>query len=61
MDLTLVDVTDIPGVHVGDEVVLFGKQEGQFLPVEEMAEAIDTIPYEILCNVGKRVPRGYRS
>jgi alanine racemase len=61
MDLTLIDVTDIPGVHVGDEVVLFGKQEGQFLPVEEMAEAIDTIPYEILCNVGKRVPRVYRS
>ena len=59
MDLTLVDVTDIPGVEQGDEVVLFGKTGQGSLPVEELAETINTIPYELLCAVSKRVPRLY--
>jgi alanine racemase len=57
MDMTLVDVTDIHGVQAGDEVVLFGKQGDQIISVEEVAVKAETIPYEILCNVGKRVPR----
>jgi alanine racemase len=61
MDMTLIDVTEVQGVEVGDEVVLFGKQEGQVISVEEMAEKGKTIPYEILCNVGKRVPRLYQN
>ena len=60
MDMTLIDVTEIQDVQAGDEVVLFGKQEGQTITVEEMATKAGTIPYEILCNVGKRVPRVYR-
>jgi len=61
MDMTLIDVTKIQGVEEGDEVVLFGEQEGQVIQVEEMAIKGETIPYEILCNVGKRVPRIYNN
>ena len=61
MDMTLIDVTKIQGVAEGDEVVLFGEQEGQVIQVEEMATKGETIPYEILCNVGKRVPRIYNN
>jgi alanine racemase len=59
MDITLIDVTEIQDVQAGDEVVLFGKQKGQTIKVDEMATKGGTIPYEILCNVGKRVPRIY--
>lgn len=61
MDMTLIDVTDIKDVQVGDEVVFFGKQEDERISVEEMAMKAGTIAYEILCNVGKRVPRVYRN
>lgn len=57
MDMCMADVTDVPGVQVGDEVVLLGKQQGQQISVEELATLSDTIPYEILCGVGARVPR----
>jgi alanine racemase len=60
MDWTMVDVTDIPGVAVGDNVVLMGSQLGQEITAEELGERIGTISYEILCSVGKRVPRIYR-
>ena len=60
MDWTMVDVTDIPGIEVGNEVVLMGSQLGQAITPEELGERIGTIPYEILCAVGKRVPRIYR-
>ncbi len=59
MDMTLIDVTDIQDVQAEDEIVLFGKQGDQLIAVEEMATKGDTIAYEILCNVGKRVPRVY--
>tara|TARA_B100000686_G_scaffold198348_1_gene205183 strand:- start:121 stop:618 length:498 start_codon:yes stop_codon:yes gene_type:complete len=61
MDMTLIDVTAIPDVQMGDEVVIFGKQGNEIIPVEELAQKANTIPYEILCNVGKRVPRIYLS
>jgi alanine racemase len=60
MDWTMVDVTDIPGVEVGDEVVLMGSQLDQEITPEEMGGRIGTIPYEILCAVGKRVQRIYK-
>jgi alanine racemase len=60
MDWTMVDVTDIPGVAVGDKVVLMGSQLGKEITAEELGERIGTISYEILCSVGKRVPRIYR-
>jgi alanine racemase len=56
----MADVTDITGVEVGDEVVLMGSQSGQEITPEEMGGWIGTISYEILCSVGKRVPRVYK-
>lgn len=53
MDQLSVDVSGIPDVSQGDEVILFGKQ----LPVEELAEKCGTINYEIICGITQRVPR----
>ncbi len=60
MDMILIDVTEVPDVQMGDEVVIFGKQGEEEILVEELAKKSNTIPYEILCNVGKRVPRIYK-
>ena len=59
MDLTMIDLTDHPQARVGDEVVLFGAQDGAVLPVEEVAAWSGTLSYEILCTIGKRVTRIY--
>jgi alanine racemase len=59
MDLTLVDVTGIPGIAVGDEVILLGAAEGLSVDALEHAELANSTPYEILCNISKRVPRRY--
>jgi len=61
MDLTLADVTGIPGVAVGDEVILLGVGEGLSVDALEHAELANSTPYEILCNISKRVPRKYGS
>ena len=57
MDLTMVDATEIPEVEVGDEAVLFGEQGDARITLEEVAERAETIPYEVLCSMGKRVVR----
>jgi alanine racemase len=59
MDLSLLDVTDIPGVAVGDEVTLLGKSDRCSITALEIAQEIHTVPYEVLCSIGKRVPRVY--
>ncbi len=59
MDYTMVDVTAVDGVETGDEVVLYGRQEEEEISVEEVAGLLDTISYEVLCAVSKRVPRLY--
>jgi alanine racemase len=59
MDLTLLDVTDIPGVEVGDEVILIGRSEHCRITADEIAAELGTVPYEVLCSIGKRVPRIY--
>ena len=61
MDLTLVDVTGIPGVSVGDEVILLGTCDGLSVDALEHARWANSSPYEILCNISKRVPRRYVS
>ncbi len=61
MDYFMVDVTHIPRVSSGDEVVLIGRQGKERITAEEVAEKLGTISYEVLCAVGKRVPRVYRS
>ena len=55
MDMTMLDVTDIKGVKEGDEVIVFGKK----LPIEQVAEWAETIPYEIMTGVSQRVKRLY--
>ena len=55
MDMSMIDLTDLPGVDVGDEVEIFGPHN----PVEVMAAQAGTIPYELTCAVSKRVPRVY--
>ncbi len=59
MDLTMVDVSAIPGVQIGDEVVLLGRQGAEGISASEVASWIDTISYEVLCAIGERVPRVY--
>ena len=55
MDLCMVDVTEISDVCVGDEVTVFGPE----LPLEEKADTVGTIQYEMLCGISRRVPRVY--
>lgn len=59
MDLTMLDLTEVAQVEVGDEVVLFGEQRDASLPIEDVARGSETIPYEIMCTIGKRVTRIY--
>jgi alanine racemase len=60
MDQLMLDVTDIENVEMGTEVTVFGQAEGAYLPVEEVAALAGTIHYELVCVLGKRVPRVYR-
>jgi alanine racemase len=62
MDMLTVDVSAIPGVSPGDEVVFLGSQgtaAWQTIDAREMAAWIGTIPYEVLCRLGARVERRY--
>ena len=64
MDLTAVDVTDVTGADVGDEVVFLGSQEGPLghdaISAEEIAAQTGTIAWEVLTSISRRVPRFYR-
>jgi alanine racemase len=64
MDMTSVDVTDVPGAAIGDEVVVLGSQRGPLgedtLSAEEIAARAGTIAWEILTGISRRVPRFYR-
>ncbi len=57
MDMCMVDVTDVPGVAVGDEVVLLGAQGRERIRAEELAGWAETINYEVTCAISARVPR----
>jgi alanine racemase len=59
MDLTLIDVTDVPDLRVGDEVVLIGSDGNQTITAEELAGLIGAISYEVTCGISERVPRVY--
>jgi alanine racemase len=59
MDLTMVDVGHIPGVAVGDEVILIGSSGGKSVDAVELARLCESVPYEILCGISQRVPRVY--
>ena len=60
MDLTMVDLTDVPGAAIGDEAILWGGAGEAMISVNDIARLAQTISYEMLCTVGKRVPRVYR-
>jgi len=57
MDMIMADVSDVPGVSIGDEVVLLGVQGPQRISAQELAKYCDTINYEITCQISSRVPR----
>jgi len=60
MDLTMIDLTDVPNAAVGDEAVLWGGIGEGMISVNDVARLAQTISYEMLCTVGRRVPRVYR-
>jgi alanine racemase len=64
MDMAMIDVTDIHGVALHDEVVVLGAQEGpaggEALGADEIAAHADTIPWEVFTSISRRVPRFYR-
>jgi alanine racemase len=64
MDMSMLDVTDLPGVAVRDEAVILGTQEGPLgkdsIGVDEVAEHAETIAWEVLTSISRRVPRFYR-
>jgi alanine racemase len=59
MDQTMIDVTDISHCTVGDEVIIFGQSLSSFQSVDQIAKLMGTINYEVVCLIGKRVPRVY--
>jgi len=59
MDHVMLDVTDVPGAVAGDDVVLIGARGGAQVLADELAGWVETIPYEVLTALGKRVPRVY--
>ncbi len=59
MDMCMVDVTEVPEAAVGDVVTVFGSDGDQAIPVDDLAKATGTIPYETLCSINKRTPRFY--
>ena len=61
MDQVMVDVTEIPGAEVGDEVVLMGTQGEECISAEEIASLLGTISYEVICSPSARVPRIYKN
>ena len=60
MDMCMIDVTDIPDAQVGDTITILGRDGEELLRCEDMAAQLETITYEITCDINKRVPRIYR-
>jgi alanine racemase len=59
MDQTMIDVTSVPSCQHGDEVIIFGGNAEAFQSADEIALLMGTINYEVVCLIGKRVPRVY--
>jgi len=59
MDLTLIDVTNVPGVQTEDEVIFMGREGELAVSAEEIARTAGTLSYEVTCGVSERVPRIY--
>ncbi|MGB0911281.1 MAG: alanine racemase [Nitrospirales bacterium] len=61
MDMMLVDVTNLSDPKLGEEVILLGQQEQEVISADEIAEWLDTIPYEVMCNIGTRSHHRYET
>lgn len=59
MDMTMIDITNIKTAAEGQDVTIFGNDGDDYIPIEELADKMETINYEISCLIGKRVPRLY--
>ncbi len=59
MDQMMIDITDIDNVNIGDEVILFGYEDDRYPTVNEIAKALGTVNYELICMMGRRIPRIY--
>ena len=59
MDQTIVDVSNVPNVNIGDTVVILGKSAGNSITVDELTKDSNTFSYEFICGINKRVPRLY--
>ena len=59
MDQCMIDVTDVENIHRGNEVILMGTDGVNDITIDEVAQKLGTINYEIVCMIGKRVPRVY--
>jgi len=57
MDMTLIDVTNVPEVAVGDAVTLIGTDGAHSVTAEDLAKIAGTISYEVTCGISNRVPR----
>jgi len=61
MDVTMLDVTDVPGVSLGDVVTIYGTDGSHVLPANLVARSIGTVTSDLLCAVSARVPRIYQA
>ena len=59
MDFTSIDITGFEGCRIGERAVLLGSGNGEEISVQEMAKKSGTIPYEILCHIGRLAERRY--
>ncbi len=59
MDQTIVDVTDLPETHVGDEVILIGQSPNEAITISDWSRLANTIEWDVYCSITKRVPRNY--
>jgi len=59
MDQTMIDVSHLPHIESGEEVVIYGEQQGQWIMMDEQARLLNTVNYELATSVGYRIPRLY--
>ena len=59
MDMCMVDISRVPEAKVGDTVTVFGVDGDDMIEVDSLSGRLNTIPYEILCGINKRIPRIY--
>lgn len=59
MDMCMIDITKVPDAKVGDVVTVFGEDGSDTIEVDSLSGRLNTIPYEILCGINKRIPRIY--